>query len=51
MIQNPIFGILFLKALFQVYIFCMFVHPFFWTLPEIFLFSDFLAESDKAKKN
>ena len=51
MIQNLIFGILFLKILFWAYNFFIFVRTFQWTLSEFFLISGFLAESLKANKN
>ena len=50
MIQNLTFGILFLKTLFQAYKFFIFALTFQWTLSELFLMSDFLAESLKANK-
>ena len=51
MIQNLTFEILFLKTLFRVYNFFMFVHTFQWTSSELFLISDFLTEILKAEKN
>ena len=51
MIQNFIFGILFLKILFRSYNVFIFVQKFQWTSSEFFLISDFLAESLKDNKN
>ena len=51
MIQNLIFGILFLKILFRAYNFFIFVQTFQWTSSEFLLISDFLTESLKANKN
>ena len=51
MIQNLIFGILFLKILFRTYNFSMFVQSCQWTLLEFFLILDLLAETLKAKKD
>ena len=44
MIQNLIFGILFLKISFWAYNFFIFVHRSQWTLSESFFISDSLAE-------
>ena len=49
MIQNLIFGILFLKILFQAYSSFVFICTFRWALSEFFLISNFLAESWVAK--
>ena len=49
MIQNLVFGSLFLKILFLAYNFFVFVQMFQWK-SEFFLISDFLAESLKANK-
>ena len=57
MIQNLIFGILFLKMLFRTYDFFrtynffIFVQTCQWPSSEIFLIPDLLAESLKAKKD
>ena len=51
MIQNLIFGILFLKILFRTYNFFISVQTCQWTSSESFLISDLLAESLKAKKD
>ena len=51
MIQNLLFGILFLKISFRAYNFLVFYRKFQWTLSEIFSISDCLTESLKADKN
>ena len=51
MIQNLIFGILFLKILFRANSVFIFVQTFQWESPEFSLISKFLAESLKANKN
>ena len=51
MIQNLIFGILFLKILFRANSVFIFVQTFQWASPEVSLISKFLAESLKANKN
>ena len=51
MIQNLIFGILFLKILFRAYNVFIFVHMLQWTSSDVFLISDFLVESFKDNKN
>ena len=50
-IQNLIFGIRFLKILFPLYNFIIFVHTFQWTTSEFFLISDFPAGCLKVNKN
>ena len=50
MIQNLIFGILFLKIVFWAYNVFVFVQTFQWTSSEIFLISEFLAESLRTNK-
>ena len=51
MIQNLIFGILFLKILFRTYNFFIFVQISQWISSESFLISDLPAESLKAKND
>ena len=51
MIQNLIFGILFLKILFRTYNFFIFVQISQWISSEFFLISDLPAESLKAKND
>ena len=51
MIQNLIFGILFLKIFIRTHNFFIFVQMCQWKSSEFFLISDLLAESLKAKKD
>ena len=51
MIQNLIFGILFLKISFRTYNFFIFVQISQWISSEFFLISDLPAESLKAKND